>query len=142
MRSILLAAILLIPPALASAKCGTKAYVLSGTVVQADNSPAAWALVGVAWKEDGLIGGPALARADADGRYSIPINFRTYSSGSGKGWYECQGTLEGLVVLAYDDARHAPPMVVVVPEGALRVDAPVLALGYETSTNAPVEIRE
>src|SRR5690606_38917873 len=128
MRTILLIAILSIYSPLAFATCGSKTIFLSGVAVQLDNRPAADVLVGVAWKEDGVIGGPAMAKSDSEGRYSIPIKFQTYSSTPGKSWYECKGQLKEVMVSAYDDTHYAPPIPVHVPEDASHVEASPLKL--------------
>jgi hypothetical protein len=139
MRILLLIAILAVHSPLAFSKCGSKTFVLSGVVVQPDNRPAAGVLVGVAWKEDGLIGGPALAKSDSEGRYSIPIIFHTYSSTPGKSWYECKGQLKEVRVSAYSDIHYAPPIVVQVSEGASLIEASPLNLSFDISTGVPIE---
>ena len=138
MRTGLLAIIIAIQSPLAFAKCGTVKFLVSGVVVQSDNTPAADAIVGVAWKEDGLVGGPALAKSDSEGRYSIPIIFHTYSSGAEGGWYECKGTLQEVNLSAYSGNRYAPAIVVRIPRDATTIEAGTLELSFDISTGIPV----
>jgi hypothetical protein len=125
---------------MAIAKCGSKTFTLSGTVVMPDGRPAAGALVGAAWKEDGLIGGPALSKTDANGRYSISITFHTYSSTPSKSWYECAGKLEQVAVSAYSDSLYAPPVPVQVREGIFQIDATPLELSFDILSGAPIKV--
>jgi len=140
MRTLLLAATLVICSPLAAAKCGAKTFTLSGTVVMPDGKPAADARVGAAWKEDNLIGGPALAKSDATGHYSLPIAFRTYSSSPGKSWYECNGKLEQVTVSAYSGTFYAPPAPVPVPENSSHIEAAPLELSFDILTGVPTGV--
>ena len=140
MRILLLTATLIICSPMAVAKCGPKTFTLSGTVVMPDGRPAAGALVGAAWKEDGLIGGPALSKTDPNGRYSIPVIFHTYSSVPSKSWYECTGTLDQVNVSAYSDSLYAPPVPVSVRDGIFQIDAPPLELSFDILSGAPMKI--
>ena len=139
MRTTLLVILLATQSPLASAKCGTVKFLVSGVVLQSDKTPAAGALVGAAWKEDGLVGGPALTQSDSEGRFSIPIMFQTYSPGSEGGWYECKGMLKELNLSAYSGTRYAPPIVVRIPRNATMVEAHTLELSFDISTGVPVE---
>lgn len=139
MRIFLLVTILAIHSPSASAKCGSKGFVLSGVVVHPDNRPAAGAIVGAAWKEDGLVGGPALAKADSEGRCSIPINLRTYSSAPSKSWYECNGKLKEVLASAYLDTHYSPPIPVPVRGDMPEVEATPLKLSFDVSTGVPIE---
>jgi hypothetical protein len=139
MRTALLAIILAIQSPHAFAKCGSVKFLVSGVVLQADRTPAAGALVGAAWEEDGLVAGPALARSDSDGRYSIPIVFRIYSSGPKDGAYACKGQLQELRISAYSGTRYAPPIVVHVSKSVTTVEAKTLELSFDISTDVPIE---
>ena len=139
MRTALLIILIATQSPLAFAKCGTVKFLVSGTVVQSDKTPAAGALVGAAWKEDGLVGGPALTTSDSEGRYSIPITFHTYSSRPEGDWYECKGQLKEINLSAYSSTRYAPAIVVQIPSNSTTVEANTLELSFEISTGVPVE---
>jgi len=139
MKALLVATILVFASPQAFARCQSTSFLLSGVVLQQDGSVAAGALVGAAWKEGGLIGGPALGRADADGRYAIRILFSGYSTSSEKHWYECSGQLSEVIVSAYDELHYSPPVPVEVKAGVSHISAEPLTLDFDISTGVPIE---
>ena len=100
MRTLLILLFLMAITPAALAKCAPRFYVVSGVVLDAHGAPAADALVGVSWTEQSEPSGPALALSDKDGRYSIPIVFRTDSGQSVFG-DQCNGVLKEVSVSAF-----------------------------------------
>ena len=139
MKALLLATVLVLAAPQAIASCGSTSFTLSGVVLQHDGNPASGALVGAAWKEDGLIGGPALGTTDADGRYTIRILFSGYSHNPEKGWYDCTGQLSEVIVSAYAAPHYSPPEPIEVETGVSQISAGPLTLSFDIQTGVPIE---
>lgn len=107
MKNTLVALALLAASSTAHAECMSVYYLLSGNVVQKDDSPAVGVTVGAAWRELGLVGGPALGKTDSQGNYSILIEFKPYSHAPDGKWYECKGVLGSINISAYSDTHYS-----------------------------------
>ncbi len=138
MRALLLSLTLLSAASPAKAECMSTFFVVSGNVVQEDQSPAAGVTVGVAWQEYGTVGGPALGVTDAQGHYSILVEFKPYSPTENEYRYECKLKLESVQVSSYSDTHRAIPNSVSAisevkelqghPPRILEIKAPPLSL--------------
>ena len=103
---IFLIALLLAAPPLA-AKCADQFFMFSGSVMDQQGAPAAAVLVGVSWAEQSGVAGPAMSLTDAQGRYSIPVSFNTYSGHSVLEGDECNGALGRASISAYSSTHRS-----------------------------------
>jgi hypothetical protein len=115
----------------ASAKCAPRLYVVSGSVVKADGSPASGAMVGASWVEQSVPAGPAMTLTDRNGHYSISVWFDTYSGSSLLFADTCNGALKQVSLSAYTSAQHSQPILVPVGRASqvraasIQIDNPI-----------------
>ena len=129
MRIVVLLMLFWAPIAPLAAKCGDRFLVFSGSVTDQQGNPVKSALVGVAWSERSTPGGPAMSLTDSAGRYSIPVNFNTYSGPSALRGDSCNGVLKRVSVSAYTDSQRSWPLILDIDSKSL-VDVPLLKIVY------------
>ena len=125
MRTLLVLLLLAIIAPDALAKCGSRFYVVSGTVVTEGGATARNVLVGVSWIEQSSPGGPAMALTDQEGRYSIPVRFDTYSGSSLLFGDKCEAVLKQISVAAYTGTRRSESQLVPVGDASQVTAAPI-----------------
>jgi hypothetical protein len=112
----------------AQGKCATRFVHVSGSVVDATGAAAAGVAVGVAWTEDDRPVGPAMTLTDADGHYTIGLEFHTDSSQ----WLftdHCNAELDEITVAAYG-STHRSGYFSVDAADQTRIDIAPLRLDY------------
>lgn len=130
MRTYLATFLLLLFSFSATAKCGAKFYIFSGSVEDASGAPLANALVGVSWIENSVPNGPAMTLTDETGNYSIPIRFDTFSGHSFFSGDKCKGRLSLVSVMAYTTTHRSQPDFIDVGTSH-EVTIPPLRIKYE-----------
>ena len=105
LNAVLIAAGLLLPAALAQAKCASMAYELDGRVVAADGTAVADAAVSASWKD---YFGPHAEHATttADGRFRLSLRIGGYVGGNWLTGDRC-GQFTKTVNVTVDSAGHA-----------------------------------
>lgn len=133
MRAIVTLAVLLFAAPQVAAKCADGFVLVTGTVVDAEGEPARGVSVGVSWLERGGQVGPAMALTDEEGRYSIPVTFRTYSGSKLFGGDICEWALEEVSLAAYSRS-HRSRHVRLEIGSRTAVEAPVITIDTPIAT--------
>lgn len=83
----------------APSQCALTEYIVTGTVVAAGDVPVAGARLTAQW-EEGPGGGLATTRARSgpDGRFTVNVQFDTYSGQTFSGKQKCEAVLESVVL--------------------------------------------
>jgi len=123
MRYIVAIALLMLAPVDASAKkCVARFFEVAGTVIGLDGQPVSGAIVGVSWEVAATPKGPALALANDQGQFLIPIRIAPY---------KCGPRSIKLTVSAYTSSHYAKSETVSTVPGTSAVAVPPLRIASE-----------
>jgi hypothetical protein len=120
---------------IASAKCQSPSFQLSGTIKDWSGRVVPNAVIAASWVERGRAQGPVIARSDRNGHYFLKFTFNTYTRESWIRGDVCKGKLTDVAVSASASGLIADPVHIAVQGSAVTANLSLVAIA--TNGTAP-----